>query len=356
MFKSFFFLLLLSLFLLTTSCHKANTSTPSADFITTEQIVITDFVNNTALPQYSNLVSAAVSLNNSVEALNTSTTDANLAATQASWKNIRSIWEQCEGFLIGPVEDNDYDPNTDTWPTDYIQMDSLLASSNALQMNNVEALPQTLRGYHPVEYLIFGIGSTRKAASITAREKEYLTSLAGDILYNNVQELYQSWTNSSTNYAQQLITAGYGSTIYATRQSAFLSIIGAMSDICDEVGSEKMYNPYVAKDSFLTESPYSGNTLIDFKSNIIGVRNVYLGLNGNTGIKDLISAKNKSLDNKIQAQLTSAINSFDNITERYEEAIFTQRVQIEQTMQQLAALKSLIDDDMTNYIKQNVKD
>ncbi len=338
------------------NCHKADNTTPSFDFPTTEQTVLKDFVNSTALPQYSNLQNAALSLNNSVQTLSTSTTDENLISAQASWKNIRSTWEQCEGFLLGPVESDDYDPNTDTWPTDYTQMDSLLSSNNAFSTSDVEALPQTLRGYHPVEYLIFGIGGRKKAADITARQKQYLTSLSSDILNNNISELYNSWTAAPTKYAQEIINAGNGSNTYATRQAAFLSIIGAMSDICNEVGSEKMYDPYIYKDSFLTESPYSGNTLIDFKSNIIGVRNVYLGLNGGTGIKDLIAAKDKSLDNLIQAQLTSAINSFDNITERYEEAIFTQRIQIEATMQQLAALKDLIDGKMTDFIKTNVKD
>ncbi len=348
-------LLILSFAIAVVSCHKADVSTVSADFSTTEKTVITDFANNTALPQYSNLVSAAVLLNSSIQNLTSSPTDGNLADAQLSWKNIRGIWEQCEGFLIGPVEDNDYDPNTDTWPTDYTQMDSLLASSNPLQLSDVAALPQTLRGYHPIEYLIFGIGASRKAADITAREKQYLTSLAGDILYNNVQPLYESWAGSSS-YAEQIINASNGSSVYSSRKDLFLAIVGSMSDICNEVGTEKMYDPYIAKDSFLTESPYSGNTLIDFKSNIIGVRNVYLGLNGHTGIKDLIASKNKSLDNQVQSQLTTAINSFDNITERYEEAIFTQRVQIEQTMQQLATLKGLLDNDITSFITQNVKD
>ncbi len=318
--------------------------------------VIKDFVNNTALPQYSNLVSAAVSLNNSVQMLQASATNENLAAAQSSWKNMRAIWEQCEGFLMGPVEDNDYDPNTDTWPTDYAQMDSLLASSNPLQTSDIETLPQAMRGYHPIEYIIFGIGGTRKAEDITQRQMQYLVSLAGDMLYNNVQELYQSWAAAPTNYAQLLLSAGNGSTVYAKRQDLFLAIIGAMSDICNEVGAEKMYNPFINKDSFLTESPYSGNTLIDFKNNIIGVRNVYLGMNGNTGLKDLISSRNKNLDNQIRAQLTTAINSFDNITGRYEEAIFTQRVQIEQTMQQIEKVKALFENDVTNFIKQNVLD
>ena len=354
MIKRFYFIAFLSLGF--ASCHKVDVETSTTNFAATEQTVINDFVNNTALPQYSNLVSAAVALNNSVQALQASPTGANLAAAQASWKNMRGIWEQCEGFLIGPVEDNDYDPNTDTWPTDYAQIDSLLSSSNPLQTSDVEALPQTMRGYHPIEYLIFGIGSTKKPEAITSRQLQYLVSLAADMLYNNIQELYQSWAAAPNNYAQQLLTAGKGSSVYAKRQDLLLAIVGSMSDICNEVGSEKMYNPYIYKDSFLTESPYSGNTLIDFKNNIVGVRNVYLGMNGNTGIKDLISSKNKSLDNQVQAQLAIAINSFDNITERYEEAIFTQRVQVEQTMQQLQKLVALLDENVTLFIKQNVLD
>ncbi len=338
------------------ACHKAEVTVSSSDFDSTEQKVITGFVNNTALPQYSNLTNAAVALNNSIQTLNAATTDENLYAAQASWRNIRTIWEQCEGFLFGPVEDDNYDPNTDTWPTDYTQLDSLLASNNPLQLTDIEVLPQTLRGYHPIEYLIFGVGNTRTAANITAREKQYLVSLSADILFNNVQLLYQSWTSAPIDYSEQIITAGSGSITYQTKRDLFLTLVGAMSDICNEVASEKMYNPYVAKDSFLTESPYSGNTLSDFKNNIIGIRNVYLGLNGNTGLKDLIAAKDKSLDNQVQAQLTSAINSFDNITDRYEEAIFYQRVQIQQTMQQLNSLKVLLDNDVTNFITQNVVD
>ena len=67
----------------------------------------------------------------------------------------------------------------------------------------------------------------------------------------------------------------------------------------------KMYEPYIDKDSTITESPYSDNSLIDFRNNIIGAQNVYLGLNGGKGVKDLVAAKNKDLDNQIQTQFTT---------------------------------------------------
>ncbi|HEY2722161.1 MAG TPA: imelysin family protein [Chitinophagaceae bacterium] len=338
------------------SCNKAPDTNTNGNSGTIEETVIKDFANNVALAQYSNLTDAAVSLNGSIVALTSTSNEQNLQGAQASWKNIRHVWEQCEGFLFGPIEDNDYDPNTDTWPTDYTQLDSLLASSNNLSVSDVANLPQSLRGYHPLEYVIFGHGDGRTPAELTPRLMTYASSLAGDILYNNVQPLYQSWASTPTNFAQQVIAAGNGSTKFTKRQDLFLAIVGAMSDICNEVGAEKMYDPYINTDSTITESPYSGNTLSDFKDNIIGLQNVYMGLNGGAGIKDLVASKNKNLDNQIQSQITAAVNSFDNITETYEKAIYTQRVQVQSVMTQLNNLKELLDNDLANFIRQYVLD
>ena len=55
-----------------------------------------------------------------------------------------------------------------------------------------------------------------------------------------------------------------------------------MAGICKEVGEQdvngKMYNPYITQDSSLAESPYSGNSLIDFKNNIKSVFEYYTTL------------------------------------------------------------------------------
>lgn len=347
-----------------TGCHKATNNTSGEDFTALEQTVINDFVNKTAIPQYENLLTSATALNSAVTNLQLNTTNANLQTAQAAWKNTRTAWEQCEGFLIGPVEANDYDPNTDTWPTDYTQMDSLLASNNALQISDVQNLSQNLRGYHPIEYLLFRDGeyTARTASSFTSRELQYLVSLSADVL-NNVQSLVDDWKSAPVNFAQTTLTAGTsGNQTYSTKLSFFLDITGdnGMAGICNEVGSNdpdgKMYAPYIAKDSTITESPYSDNSLIDFKNNIIGAQNVYLGLNGGKGLKDLVAAKNKNLDNKVQAQFTAAINSFNNITERYEQAIFDQRLQIQQTLTQLQTLQSLLENDLNDFLIQNIKD
>lgn len=335
------------------ACHKANDVTPDT-FPATEQTVLNDFTDDVAIVQYSNLANAANDLNAKITALNADATDANLAAAQTSWKSLRNIWEQCEGFLFGPVEDNEYDPQMDTWPTDKNQFDSLLASSNALEVADIIALPYNLRGFHPVEYLIFGEDGNRTAASLTGRQKKYVVSATADLV-NICGQLYNSWTEGAAAFGSQVKSAGSGSTVYSTKQEVFMAIVGAMQGICEEVGEGKMKEPFDARNPAIVESPYSGNSTTDFKNNIIGLRTVYLG-NGSSGITSLVSLRDKSLDNDIKSQITAAINSFDLITVPYEEAIISQRPQVQQVMTAIDELNETIDGRLLPFIQQQVKD
>jgi len=119
-----------------------------------------------------------------------------------------------------------------------------------------------------------------------------------------------------------------------------------------------MKEPFDAMDPAIVESPYSGNSLIDFKNNIIGLQNVYLGKykTDGKGLNDLVAAKNKALDNKLQAQMTAAINSFDNITVNYETAIISQRVQAQATMNALETLKTTLDEELKPFVIQYITD
>jgi predicted lipoprotein len=340
------------------ACNKKDSATNETDFTTLKTTVIQDFTNNIALKSYADLDVAAATLYTSITALNTDPTDDNLEKAKTNWKNMRSIWEQAEGFLFGPVEDNDYDPYMDTWPTDYVQMDSLLASSSMLEVADIKNVPLSLRGYHPIEYIIFGNHGSRKAADITTRQKKYMVSLASD-LKDICHSLYQSWAAAPENYAQQVLNAGNGSDKYKKKQEVYIALVNGMADICDEVGAGKMAEPYEAMDSTIVESPYSGNSIPDFKNNIVGLQNVYLGRYAGTqgkGLHDLVAMKNKSLDNKIQEQIAAAISAFDNINVTYEKAIFDKRVQVKDVMDKLALLQTTLEDELKPFVMQYIQD
>ncbi|WP_447641468.1 MULTISPECIES: imelysin family protein [Chitinophagaceae] len=339
------------------SCSKSNDDTSTTTTATTSE-VLNDFVNKTAIPTYYSLDTAALALKTALNNLNTQTTDANLTIAKAKWQSIRAIWEQSEGFLIGPVESEDYDPNTDTWPTDYNEMDSLLnkhsTATTLLTEAQVAALSQSLRGYHPIEYIIFGNHGDRKAADLTQGQLAYMVGLAADLYDNNVHQLYLAWTGSDP-YGNQLINAGKSSSQYEKVQDAIWAIANGMADICNEVSQDgedgKINGPYIgnngAGDPNLVESPYSGNSWTDFKNNIIGAQNVYLGVNSGVGISAIVSQYNKDLDNTIKTQFASAISSFNNLGSTYfEEAILAssgKRALVEQTRQAIKTLQATLE-------------
>jgi len=343
------------------SCSKDsdNSGNSSTDFATLQDSVLIDFVNKTAIPGYTDLLAKATTFDNVVTVLNTTPNKANLTAAQNAWKAMRQTWEQCEGYLIGPVEDDNYDPNMDTWPVDYVQMDSLLASPNALEVADIQALSTlSLRGYHPIEYILWGTDGQRTAESLTARQLKYINSLTAD-LKSTCTQLNNSWAVTGGNYGAKVLAAGKGEQPFTTKQSAFVAIAAGLADICGEVGDSKMKEQYDAKDPNIVESPFSGNSLVDFKNNITGAYTVYMGtFLGSSGksLHHLVAAKNLSLDNTIQQQFAAAISSFDAITLPYEKAIISERVQSLQTMTNLATLKATLEGDLNKFILQNIND
>jgi predicted lipoprotein len=338
------------------ACKKNdNGDTPSQP--ATETAVLSNFVDNVARAQYDDLAAKADALHASIQALQSNATDDNLNAARNAWKDMRAVWERCEGFLFGPVEDDNYDPYMDTWPTDYIQMDSLLASSGTLTLQDIQGITLSLRGFHPVEYILFGRNASRKASELTNRQMQYLASLSED-LRNNCRALANSWDAAGGNYGAQILNAGTEDSKYGSRREVFLAIADGLIAICEEVGEGKMEEPFAQQDPQKVESPYSGNSIADFRNNIVGLQNVYLGRynSDGPGINDLVALGNVALDNKLQAQITAAINSFDNITHPFEQAIFDQKPQILQTQAALAELKTTLEDELKPYLNQVVKD
>ena len=354
------------------SCSKDETTgadTAAADFTTLKATVITDFVNVVAVPGYTELKAKAAVLNTAVITLNTSTTEANLTAAKTAWKDMRSTWEKCEGYLFGPVDVDEHDPETDTWPVNFNDMDALLAdNSHSLSEADIESLTnRALKGYHPIEYVLWGKKTsphTSASLSTNSRQKLYIVSLAA-ALKEQADELHESWIATGGNYAKVLLTAGTaGNVEFPKKQDAYLSLLEGLTGICSEVGDSKMKEPFDAEaaragsGAELVESPYSGNSISDFKNNITGAYNVYLGkFNAQgKGITDLVKAKNTSLDVKVRAAFESAIGSFDNITKPFEEAIVSERIQVAQTMARINDLATLLDTGLRSFIVTNITD
>ncbi|MCW3084372.1 MAG: peptidase [Bacteroidetes bacterium] len=340
----------------TIGCKKEPDAEPTQPATTTSDLnadVLSAFTVNVTQATYNDLSTKALNLSTSVQTFNSATTDDNLTQCKQLWRDCRYSWEQSEGFLFGPAATQSIDPRIDTWPVDYVALDSILSSSATFSESYVNGLDDALRGFHPIEYLLFGTNGNKTASQFTTREKDFLIALTTN-LSNLTSQLSQSWNPSvSGNYSVQVSTAGSSGSVYATKRAAFEEMVNAMADICNEVANEKIETPFVAQDPNLEESPFSFNSIADFTNNIRSVQNVYLGkyATDGKGLEDLVRANNLSLDGTIKSKINSAIASLNAITVPFGQAIISQQVQVANAQTAINNLKSVIENDLMTYVQ-----
>ena len=359
-----YFLLPFSALFIFNACKKSETTAAST---VTPQQVFDDFVNVLAKPNYTDFEQKAQALNDAVIQLNINTNDENLKAAQNQWFTTRDAWEQAEGWLFGPVEEttaqqSSFDAQMDTWPMNKTQLDSLLASQTTSFTNqNVALFDNALKGFHPLEYLLFGIGGIKKAANFTQKEKQYMLALSAN-LYNNIKNLNIAFNT----YTPNLLNIAKRTSNFKNEYDALNTIASAMVAICEEVADGKMqvpideYKNNADDPEKYEESQFAYSTLRDFKNNMIGVRNVYLGqyTNDGNGISELVASVNKSLDSKIKQQIEAAIAAVQNIqATSYGNAVKNQLTQIQNTQKIIRTLKATLETELikgfieVNYAK-----
>ena len=286
-----------------------------------DKAVLENYTDNVVVPTYKSLAANAGELKTAAIALKNSPTEESLSAMQAAWVAARIPWEQSEGFLFGPVDANAYDPALDTWPLNKTDLETVLTSNAALTSDFVATLDDNNKGFHTIEYLIFGEDSQKKIAAFTAREYEYMIA-ASENLQNVATLLVNSWTegvDGAKPFRETFVTAGEaGNTVYPSISAAGQEIINGLIGIAEEVADAKIANPFDAQDPNLVESQFSFNSLQDFSDNMRGIENSWKGAAPDQIVKTGTSLSDRigSHDPELNTCVTTGIqNSIDAILE-----------------------------------------
>lgn len=272
--------------------------------------VLRDTVEIVIVPTYADLADGARALAVAAEALAAAPTDDNLAAARRAWLAARVPWEQSEGFLFGPIAELSLDPALDSWPVDRVQLDRVLASEFELTENFLsESLGGTLKGFHTIEYLLWGTNHAKTAAELTPRELEYLVA-AAHALATDAETVRAAWSPDGGGYGRTFYLAGQPGGRYYTQVDAIQQLMSGMIDICDEVANGKIGDPFAEQNVALVESQFAWNSLQDFADNIRSVRSVYTATYGDrtgSSIADFVAATAAALDARLRAEIEAAI-------------------------------------------------
>ena len=350
-------ILLLPALLAFAACKKESEDpAPSGTDAFTTASVLHAFASAVAQDNYDDLAERSALLRDRIVAFGASLSDADLALCKQQWRDTRLSWERSEALLFGPVATENIDPRIDTWPVNFVDLEAQLSSSDAFTPEYITALEDALKGFHPIEYLLYGVNGDKGAAQFTAREMEYATALAND-LATLTASLDASWDPATAgNYTHAFTSAGSGSTEYPTQRAAFEELVNAMAGICDEVANGKMQEVLLAQDPLLEESPFAKNSITDFTNNIRGVENVYLGRYDadGTGMEDFVREHDLQLDNTIKQRIAAAIAALGTITVPFGQAIIEQPVQVQQAVDAINELAATLNEELLPLVHLHV--
>jgi len=340
--KNYLFAVFLSIVFIS-SCKKEDVDTKE-DY----KNILENLGNDIILDTYAALDAKTIALVTTLAALETTPSEANLETARQAWRDARVPWEQSEGFLFGPVDQQGIDPAIDSWPVNQPDLDAVLASASPLTKAYIDGLDGTLKGFHTIEYLIFGLDSKKQISDFTPRQFEYLKACAQS-LAGSTEQLYYAWKPDQNNFISNVINAGETNSIYPSQKAALEEIVNGMVTIADEVANGKINDPLSEQNASLEESRFSNNSKQDFADNIRSIKNIYIGIYKNTtglGISNIIAAKNTTLDAQVKQQIDDAIKAIEDIEGTFTSAIFNAIPSVENAQQKVRNLQQTLQSEV----------
>ena len=310
------------------SLSQSATVTAASTGLSDRQI-LSDFADKVVIPSFQMVANKAAGLSAAINGFAQNPNDQTLKAARNAWVAARFPWEQTECFGFGPIKSEGYDGHFDTWPIDENDVKTILASGDQLTPGYIERLRDSDKGFHVIEYLLFGPASHKQPSEFTERELAFLKVLGGDFA-KVANDMANSWSKGDEDnpaYRQVIATAGAKeNTTYPTLQAATQEMIGGMLDSLDEVANSKIGKPLTKKDAKLAESRFSLNTLADLKSNVLGSQNVYLGRfqpahTSGKGLSAYVAGVNPALDTKVKQQFQVALDALAKIPGPFEKSV-----------------------------------
>ncbi len=315
--------------------------------------MVETFVQAVVIPTYQELALRSVALESAVQDFVANPDEARYVTAKTRWAEARVPWEQSEAFLFGPVDSYGYDPALDSWPLDHGGLNLAIAAySPSLSL---DATDPNLKGFHAIEFLLFGYERKKTLSSFTAQELAYLKALTANhrSVTEKIRDAWQVGIEGQTAFSQALLTAGTpDNSLYPSATAALQELLEGMVGIADEVANNKIAQPYNQVDPNLIESQFSFNSLADFQDNVWSIRNVYLGSRDGSLAPQSISAymavKNPALDLKLREQIEAAHASLQAIPGNFRDAILnpSAHASIEAAQEALRTLQKTLDQDL----------
>lgn len=286
----------------------------------------------------------------SLDALGPTAQLADLAAARTAWRAARVPWKQTEAFSFGPATDQLLTSKIDQ-AIDFPKVDEEVAGSRPLTVAYVNSIGANRKGFHAVEYLLFGTPGTSDAvvlASLTSepladRRRAYMTACAGS-LAGAAHQLVAAWDAGGTGggFAATLTTPGADNTRYPTIKSVVDAFVNESVFLAESIADLRIGKPLGnasggTPQPQLEESGPSDNSLADAAESLRSIELVYDGVIG-----DLVAAQSPATDREVRERIAQSIAAVEAVPRPFRVATVDHRAAVQAAYDEIKELKRLL--------------
>ena len=244
-----------------------------------------------AVSHYAEVVEQAEQLHTATRNLCEEGDDEALDDAKDHYDSARQAWLENRAFAFGPEVEvpQRLGPKIDWQPPKYDDIDELLDDESELLKPSL--LSAHLRGFSPIEYLLYGERSSDLMPD--SRACDYLLLITEDLI-ENTETLYDVWSPEGENYVSVLNQSGGSSELFDSSHDALSAIVNRMGYVIENLRDRELRDPMGASgDAFRPElivSRVSQRSLQDLRDTVSGIESLAMGRGAHPGLVDYASA------------------------------------------------------------------
>ena len=315
-----------------------------------EAEVLARITDDVMVPSYEALAAETASLSDALNALCAAPSDAALGDAEEAWRGARKAWARSEASGLGPVLDR-RSTSLIAWPIGQPgRIDALLESSPAITADFVRNnISSTQRGLGAIEYVLFADDAQSLIAADRAR-CAYLTA-AGTVIADEAAGILDDWTVGDgspysdyfTGRAEESLDTSEAVAEVVRTQVFLIRIIVDMR-LGGALGLQGDADP--------TAIPGGAgrNALAEFHGQVLGMRDVYEGVEGGLGISNLIVPLSEETDERMRAGFEASFAAIDAVDGSLREAAAANSPEVFAVYEELMALQNTLSTEVVSLL------
>ncbi len=284
-----------------------------------EDAVLISLTDSIIVPEYEALAAESNNLRKSLEDLCAAPSDAALIEARQAWRKARAPWMRAEAAWFGPVMDRRSVSLMDWSPIDAERIETMLTDRPATTEDEVRnVLSSTQRGFGAIEYLLFDEDALQQLSGSRTARCDYLTAL-GLVVESEATAINHDWSVAREHGpAYKDFFTGRSDSSLLTRQ-AVAELVRTQVFLIRTIVDMRLASALGLREGGPDPTAIPGgagdNTLDDLRNEILGMRSMYIGSDGEDGlgISDLVLVLSEDTDERMRNEFEASLSAIDAV-------------------------------------------